>query len=133
MGEPRIDCQDAGPGFPILVRRTMLELVGAMKESIFTSQREVQDMNLIESLIGIMNDDKLMQFVVKNILPHKHSVINKDINFFIRNQCIFQGLPDDRVKHYTGIIVKIDQDDKEALFDYFTVLIKLVEKSKKMD
>ena len=78
--------------------------------------------------------EKLMEGFVKWVYPWKGYIKNKNEEYFEKNDHIFGPLPADKVKYFKEKYKDgtFDNDDKETIWAYFQVFIKLVEKYEKL-
>ncbi len=69
---------------------------------------------------------------VERILPHKQIIINRNEKFFIENNHMFDMLDGDKVLHFKRLWQsnKLDSDDKNVIWDWFNLFIKLIEQYK---
>ncbi len=112
------------------MKSTLLELVKDLKENIFKNNDEQGDLMLVEFFFKRMPEEMVMQHIIKQVIPHKIKIKNRNINFFLENKCLFTGLPDDRVDHYRNIIVysgRLNNEDLKIIWEYFDTIIALAE------
>lgn len=122
------------------------KLIDAINEQLKT-----QVLNLIDDLLTICPDEPdvllvrlffsnsispeyLMDSFIHWVYPWKNHILEKNEDFFIKNDHVFGPLPKDKVKYFK---VKIedgtfDEEDKKVLWDYFEVFIKLIERYNKL-
>jgi hypothetical protein len=119
------------------LKEHMIELADDLK-SIFTLPADTTDLNMLKIGLTVLNEVELMNSVVENFLPYKKQIIDRNLSFFKehKNQ-IFKGLDQKRVDYFDDRITKpvsqggISDDDKEAIWQYFDVIIQLSEEYKK--
>ena len=116
------------------MKTTILDLIGDLKENIFILSDEQGDLILVEFFFKKIHPDRVIQHIIDHVLPWKDKIKKRDINFFIENQGIFQGLPDDRIFHYGEVIGRsdrVDDEDRRVIWEYFDTMIILSEEYKK--
>lgn len=86
-------------------------------------------------LVRIFLNDKIpMQDVIKyfmrEILPLKPMIVNRDEKFFINNNILFKALDKNKVNHFKRIWQSelIDDDDKDIIWSWFDIFVSLCEK-----
>lgn len=116
------------------LQRTVLEFIAELKDSVFTSPEEQGELMLVEFFYKQQHPLSTMNHIVQHVLPHKAQIVKKNKDFFINNTGIFAGLPEDRVSHYTNLIRsgRIDEENIDVMWQYFTIMIKCAEAHKKM-
>lgn len=116
-------------------KKTILELIHDLKDNIFNTDDEHGDLMIVEFFFKRMHPDSVMDHVVKNILPHSSTIAERNIDFFLKNRSIFAGLPSDRVAYYAEIISegsRLDDEDRQVIWEYFDTLVALAEDYKKI-
>jgi len=114
-----------------LLKRFILGFIDDLK-NIFCSERELNDMMLIECVFNHLSSEDVMKSTIKNILPYKEYIVARNKDFFVKNYSIFSGLPKDRVAHYTNTITTtLDEENIETIFVYFDKIIRICEKYQK--
>lgn len=71
-----------------------------------------------------------MMHLINKVLPYKKQIIERDVNFFLNNDSIFSGLPEDRVKYYSSVIAsgkRINKEYRITIWEYFDSLIAFAE------
>ena len=115
----------------------MIELAEDLKV-IFTQPTDTSDLNMLKIGLTVINEVELMNGVIENFLPYKKQITDRNLTFFKehKNQ-IFKGLNQTRVDYFDNRITKspseggISDEDKEAIWQYFDVIIQLSEEYKK--
>ena len=118
------------------MRTTVLDFIEQIKEEIFTKPEEIGDIVLVEFFFKRMHRERIMQHMVKHILPYKKKIKQRNVDFFLGNKNIFAGLPSDRICYYSDIIAngnRISDEDREVVWDFFDTFIALAEEYKKHD
>lgn len=109
-----------------------------------------QVINLLDDLIQICPDEsdlmlvrlyfqvqtgteELMQDFIKWVYPWKRQIYEKDETFFRDNDHLFGSLPVDKVRKFKQKLQDgtFDAQDKETIWRYFQVFIKLIEQYNK--
>jgi len=117
------------------LQTTVLELIADLKDNIFVQEEEIGDLMLVEFFFKKMHPERIMNHIVSKVLPWKEQIKKRDQEFFLQNSSLFQGLPEDRISHYTNTIVKgdrIDDDNRNIVWQYFDTIIQLAETYKKI-
>lgn len=112
---------------------TIFEFITDLAD-IFTDKTERGDLTLIEFFYKRQHRETVMQHTVKQLLPHKKRIANRDIRFFDNNRYIFAGLPEDRVQHYSDRIVNqnfLGKDNLDIIWQYLDTMIACAELYKK--
>jgi len=82
----------------------------------------------------LLNDQISINDVMNNfilqILPLKTMVKERNDNFFLQNNILFEDLDKSKVNHFKKIWRSdlLDDDDKEAMWQWFDMFIKIAEK-----
>ena len=116
-------------------KTTILELIRDLKDNIFSTEDEQGDLMVVEFFFKRMHSEMVMEHIIKNILPHKTKIDGRNISFFLDNRAIFAGLPADRVGYYSDIIStgeRLDDEDRQVIWEYFDTLVALAEAYKKI-
>lgn len=81
---------------------------------MFHDQVPIEDM-----IISLMN----------TILPYKDMIINRDENFFLKNNDIFPQTDKSKVIQFRELwnSDQLDDDDKEQLWNWFSLFLKRIE------
>lgn len=73
--------------------------------------------------------DDVVESFVKNVLPHKTSILEKNEKYFLASDNIFNLLNVCDVSKFKSIWMEsLDKSDKEAVWEYFKLFISLSEK-----
>lgn len=120
------------------VKKTLQEFIADMKNGIFTRPGDIEDLCLVEFALGKMTPQVLMEHIISHVLPYKQHIMKKDIKFFVeKKEKIFAGLPQDRVDYFAKVITKpesqggMSEENKDIVWNYFDVLLRLSERYKK--
>lgn len=86
-------------------------------------------------VIRIMLKDQIpiidvMNHFLQEILPLKHMVIERDENFFLKNNILFEKLDKNKVNHFKKIWRSnaLDTENKKVIWEWFLVFIRLAER-----
>ena len=73
--------------------------------------------------------EKAMEIFSKRILPYESMVINKDERFFLDGTDLFEGVKSDKVHYFKNLWLSptFTEDDKESLWKWFKVFLKLAQ------
>ena len=114
---------------------TILDLVHDLKENVFSSSDEQGDLMMVEFFFKRMHQERIMEHIIQQILPHKNKIKDRNIDFFLSNRVLFAGLPSDRVDYYSNIIAtgsRLCSDDRDVIWQYFDTLLALAESYRKI-
>ena len=106
--------------------------------NIFTSKDEQRDLLIIQLFFEKMSPERIMHSMINKVLPHAQIISNRDTQYFIEHDSIFQALPMSRSKHYkefwSGTGGKsLSDNDKQAIWAYFDTIIEIVKTYKKIN
>ena len=86
-------------------------------------------------IVRIFLKDKLpifdvMEYIVHQLIPLKPMIKQKDDNFFINHNILFEKLDDNKVNHFKRLWLsgKLDKENKETIWRWFTSFVFLAEK-----
>lgn len=115
------------------LKTTILELLHQLKINVFyANQAAVMELNMAEAVFHTMTHDQLMNHVITHILPHAHHIRARDRVFFYKNRSLFAQLPESRVEYYADYFMhSIDEETAGVLWQYFNVILTLVESYRK--
>ena len=84
--------------------------------------------NFLDALIEQFPQET--DFIIVRILPHKQMVIDKDEQFFLSCNDIFEGLGKDKVSYFKTIWTspQVTIEDKEQIWRWFRLFVNLTEK-----
>lgn len=111
-------------------KNTILDLVIALRDDIFTSKDEYNDLMVVEFYFKNFHPEMIMVKFIENVLPYKKQIEKRDVHFFLSNTSIFEGLPPDKIEYYSTVIAsgkKISSEYRETIWEYFDSLIALAE------
>jgi len=111
-----------------------LDLIEDLRNNVLTELREQVELLLVETYTRTRGRSELMQNVVQKVLPQKHMIKDRNINYFSDNRDLFDGLPEDRVHYYGEVIMnsgRLSPDDISVLWDYLDQIIETAEEYKK--
>lgn len=115
-------------------KRTILDLLNEIEEIIELNDIEQGELALVKLIFTRMNDETIMKQIVTKVLPFKTEIDTRNKNFFINHNTLFSSLPGQRVKHYRHILTdddRLDDEDREIIWQYFDTFIWLGEQYKK--
>lgn len=74
--------------------------------------------------------EEVIKIFSSRILPHKQMVIDKDEQFFLSCNDIFEGLGKDKVSYFKNIWTspQVTAEDKEQIWRWFRLFVNLTEK-----
>lgn len=111
-------------------KNTIIDLVTNLRDDIFTSSEERGDLSAVEFFFRNCHHERIMMHLINKVLPYKKQIIERDVNFFLNNDSIFSGLPEDRVKYYSSVIAsgkRINKEYRITIWEYFDSLIAFAE------
>lgn len=117
------------------LKSIILDFINDLRENVFTLESEKGDLMVVEFFFKRMSPESIASHVIKHVLPHAEVIAKRDLNFFLDNKALFSGLPDDRVVYYSRMISedknRLTDEDRKTIWEYFDVMIKLMEIHKK--
>ena len=116
------------------LKTTILDLIGVLKDHMLTEYEEQGDLVLVEFFFQRMDHEKIMDHVVTHVLPFSTKIRKRDQTFFLNNKGIFAGLPENRIDHYSDVIVnssRLSREDRDEIWEYFDTIVALAEKYRK--
>jgi hypothetical protein len=126
------------PDYPQLLKKTICELITDLKENIFVQPDEQADLGQVEFFFSLLDEKELMKHVIENTMPFAQHIRNRDMTYFIsQKNRIFEGLPEDRINHFEHLIITPEEhggmsnENRDAIWDYFGVIVDIAEKYKK--
>lgn len=116
------------------VLKQLHQQVTNLIDDILTICPDERDLLSIRIFFNLYPEIDLMEGFIKWVYPWKEHIMEKNEDFFKKNTHVFGPLPADKVAHlktklYDGTF---DEQDKEIMWKYFQVFIRLVEKYKKL-
>ena len=121
------------------MRTNILELTDDLS-GIASTKEEIRNLTTARFIFEQMPETMLVNHIIQHVLPHAKRITAMDINFFVKEaHNIFAGLPIDDIIRFTNRM-RVDEsngglseDDKEAIWRYFIVLVNLAEIYKKIE
>lgn len=95
---------------------------------------ELEDIVLIQDFFSHIGPIELMTLIVKQVLPHSKQIKQRDKNYFAHHAMdMFGDFEHSKVTFFYDILVndKLDEEDMNAIWDFFNVFVDLAEKYKK--
>ena len=119
------------------LKNVMMEFIADLRR-IFTSRDEQRDLMLIELYFDNLSNGRIMQHMIKKVLPYDSIIVERDANFFINHDSLFQTLPKFRARHYKefwkGTEGKtLSPENKNAIWAYFDTILEIVKGYKKIN
>lgn len=93
------------------------------------------DLVLARIIISVqMPTEIIMKYFVDNLLPHRNLVTARNENFFLENNVLFGGFQNTKVNHFKKLWKSnnLDKDDKESIFKWFDLLLKMIDEYSKL-
>ena len=87
-----------------------------------------------KNFFTLLDSEEVMQHIINHVLPYKDKILEKNEEFFITDRKVFGQLPESEVEYFRNIIGKkgkINQQDKDKLWDYFKIFVIVAEEYKK--
>ena len=81
---------------------------------------------LLSLAVSSTEEDKIMDFIINKILPHKDNIINKNETFFLNNTNTFFGNNYEKHVNYIKELYfsgKINKKDRDTIFVYFEIFV----------
>ena len=101
--------------------------------SLFDSEYH-SDLIMILEFITRSDALSMMDQIIKKLLPYSEQIKHRDQSFFEKNVLkLFSNLPQDKVYFVYELVrnEKIDQEDKDDIWNYLQTFVMLAEKNKK--
>ena len=119
------------------LKNVMMEFIADLRR-IFTSRDEQRDLMLIELYFDNLSNGRIMQHMIKKVLPYASIIVERDADFFINHDSLFQTLPKFRARHYKefwkGTEGKtLSPENKNAIWAYFDTILEIVKGYKKIN
>jgi len=76
--------------------------------------------------------DHIMKRFLRYVYPLKDKIKEKDERFFIENNNIFGSSPTDKVIHFKELYVKMSDENRMVLWDWFNCFITICDKYVKL-
>jgi len=119
------------------LKNVMMEFIADLRR-IFTSRDEQRDLMLVELYFDNLSNGRIMQHMIKKVLPYASIIVERDANFFINHDSLFQTLPKFRARHYKefwkGTEGKtLSPENKNAIWAYFDTILEIVKGYKKIN
>lgn len=111
-------------------KNIITDLVVNLKEDIFNSNEEYGDLTIVEFYFKNLHPERIMAIFIDNVLPYKKQIVARDVNFFLKNESIFEGLPEDKIKYYSSVIAsgtRISEEYRKTIWEYFDSLLACAE------
>jgi hypothetical protein len=107
-------------------KNTIIDLISNLKDDIFKDPEERGDLVLVEFYFKNINPERVMTHLINKVLPYRKQIESRNVKFFLENESLFAGLPEDKIKYYSGIIAsgkRIRDDYRITIWEYFDTLI----------
>ncbi len=119
------------------LKNVMMEFIADLRR-IFTSRDEQRDLMLVELYFDHLSNGRVMQHMIKKVLPYASIIVERDADFFINHDSLFQTLPKFRARHYKefwkGTEGKtLSPENKNAIWAYFDTILEIVKGYKKIN
>ena len=119
------------------LKNVMMEFIADLRR-IFTSRDEQRDLMLIELYFDNLSNGRIMQHMIKKVLPYASIIVERDANFFINYDSFLQTQPKFRARHYKefwkGTEGKtLSPENKNAIWAYFDTILEIVKGYKKIN
>ena len=119
--------------------KNVMKEFGADLRRIFTSRDEQRDLLLIELYFEKMSAENIMQKLIKKVVPYASIIADRNSDFFINHDTLFQSLPKFRSRHYkefwtgTSSDKVLSDENKNAIWAYFDTIVEIVKGFKKVN
>jgi hypothetical protein len=116
------------------VQSILIDFITDLKENVFILPEEVSDIIKIEVFFKIMKPDDIINYIVKHVLPHETQILNRDLNYFVQSDGIFNKLSNKKIQYYASVISseRVKTEDLNIIWGYLDVLLEIAKKKKKM-
>ena len=116
------------------VKSTIQEFIDDLRDNLFADNGDAQgDLMLVSIFFQRMHPESVMHHVIKKLLPHASKIKDRDLSYFEGRMVLFEGLPEDRIEVYSGMVKKgiLTGDDLENVWAYLETLVLLAEDYRK--
>lgn len=75
----------------------------------------------------------IMDYIILSLLPLKSKVVNRDNNFFLENNILFESLESSKVNHFKRIWKSdsMNEEDRESIWKWFDRFLLRAERYQK--
>ena len=117
-----------------ILHEQVMNLISSIMTMVETDHIAYGNIIKIQFFFQQYDPDKLMNSIMKYILPYTNIIHNRNDNFFKQSKIIFDGLPKDKINYFTELWSSgiLDKEDQEIIFQFFDVFISCAEEYKKM-
>lgn len=81
-------------------------------------------------LMHLFKPERLIKYYVLMVLPMKPWLESRDINFFVKNEHIYPGVPQEDIKFFKDLWLEEDaltETEKDTCWEFFDTLIEIAE------
>jgi hypothetical protein len=112
--------------------RKLANLVCKFLDDVTTVCPE-SDLLLLQALINSTPPSLVMQTFMEFVYPLREKIKNRDETFFLNNENIFGDIERSKVNHFKKIWQsnKLTEEDRDAIWKWFSAFIIVCEKAKK--
>lgn len=117
-----------------LCKQTIIAFFSDIRENIFIQPKESKELFTVEIFFNQLHPERVMDEVVRHVLPFKEEIENKDEEFFTSSKGLYKGIEGDTLDRYLETIKsgkRVTQEDKDTAFEYFKTIVALAEEYKK--
>lgn len=75
-----------------------------------------------------LSNEMLISYMTEKILPLKQMIVDKNEEFFLSNNDLFDKLNNGKVSHFKKVWTNIDDNNKQVIWSWFNCFINLTEK-----
>ena len=117
------------------LKQLVLDLINDLRDNVFVSQQEQNELLIAEFFFKRLHKGRVMQHVLDKIVPWKDMIYDRNLEFFLDHNTIFEKLPSERVSYYSRKIASkegITDEDIDTLWEYLDSMIAVAEAHKKI-
>ncbi len=116
------------------MQSVLRELLTDLRDHILTQPAEQIDLFFINLFFQRFTADEIMHHMIEKLLPYERMITNRDENFFLHHDVLFEELPENRCIHYRNLWVsnRLSAEDKNAMWEYFETMIEIIRGFKKI-
>lgn len=112
------------------LKEQVVEFLDQLVQNIPDTESVVPDLILARVLINDqIETEKIMDYIIEEILPLRQKIIDKDDDFFLKNNILFSKFSENKVNQFKNLWEQdiLDQHDRNTIWEWFRVFIHLAD------
>ena len=111
----------------------MLHFADRVEDILNDHHIDSDDIIYVKFFLNSTGQSSCIFHVINKILPWKQHISDRNDNFFYKNKEIFGKLPEQKVNYFSDLWMsgKLDEADKNEIWDFFDAFITYAEEYKK--